>query len=136
MQRPLTSRTIGVRAVVFWAIRAVGVALVCYGTFLILARLVFGLFLSPDYARGVFGGVKIWMGIAEDHGWVRGWPMLTVGGVLCLASRPLSRWIIAMPDQGCPRCGYAGTVSGGRCPECGLEGLQPIAGDAPTRSAD
>lgn len=117
-----------VRGVTLWVIRAIAAFFVLYGVYLILARFVFAFFGS--------GGLMVHMRIGEDHGIVRGVPMLLVGIVLVLTSKKLVRWIIAVPEEGCPRCGYAGTTSGGRCPECGLEGLDPIAGETPTRSLD
>ncbi len=119
-----------VRGVTLWVIRAIAAFFVLYGVYLILARFVFSFF------GGGLDGMFAHMGVGADHGIVRGVPMLLVGIVLVLTSKKLVRWIIAVPEEGCPRCRYAGTPSGGRCPECGLEGLDPIAGEAPTRSTD
>lgn len=117
-----------VRGVTLWVIRVIAAFFVLYGVYLILARFVFAFFGSS--------GLMAHMRVGEDHGIVRGVPMLLVGIVLVLTSKKLVRWIIVVPEEGCPRCGYAGTPSGGRCPECGLEGLDPIAGEAATRSTD
>jgi hypothetical protein len=125
----LARRTREVRGIALWVIRATGLTLLAYGAYLILARLVFGLYLSPDVSLGLLRGVKVWQGIAEDHGWVRGWPMVAVGGALSLASRSLARWIVAVPDTGCPRCGHDATTARGICPECGLAGLEPTPGE-------
>lgn len=119
-----------VRGVTLWAIRAIAAFLVLYGVFLIMARIVFVFF------GGGPGGLTAHMGVGADHGLVRGVPMLIVGLTLVSTSRKLVRWIIAMPDQGCPKCRYAGTANGGRCPECGLDGLEPITGNALTESKD
>lgn len=114
-----------VRGVTLWMIRAIAAFLVLYGVYLILARVVFSFF------GGGLSSLSVHMRVGEDHGIVRGVPMFLIGITLVLTSRKLVRWIVAVPDAGCPGCRYAGTVSGGRCPECGLEGLEPIAGGAP-----
>ena len=116
-----------VRGVSLWVIRAIAAFLVLYGVFLILARVVFA------FIGGGVGGLTAYMSIGSDHGLVRGVPMLIIGLTLVFTSRKLVRWIVTVPEAGCPKCGYAGTVTGGRCPECGLEGLEPIVDERPTR---
>lgn len=113
----LTNRTIGqVRGVVLWVIRGVGVCLLGYGVFLVGSRLMFGVVGPGD----VVSAWRVWDGIGAEHGVYRGVPMLAIGLALALASRPLARWIVCVPDAGCPGCGYAGgSVPGAPCPECG-----------------
>lgn len=113
------SRLLAIRGTALWATRLVGLLLVGWGLYLVMARLVFAWFLSPKSDSGFFGGVKVWMGIAEEHGWVRGWPMVILGVAICVASRRLVRWLIAMPDDGCPRCRHEVSARAPRCTECG-----------------
>ncbi len=116
-----SSRVLRVRAIALWTVRAVAVVLVCYGVYLILARLVFAFVVSPNPG---FSNVQMWMGTAEDHGWVRGWPMVGVGLTLALLSRRLTRWMIGVPDSGCPCCGYSDRAPR-VCSECGLDHGEP-----------
>jgi len=119
-----------VRGVALWVVRAVAAFLVLDGLFLIMARVVFA------FLGGGVGGLTAYMSIGSDHGLVRGVPMLMVGLTLIFTGRKLVQWIVTVPEAGCPKCGYAGTLSGGRCPECGLEGLEPIARETPTKPAE
>ncbi|RMH30875.1 MAG: hypothetical protein D6692_00995 [Planctomycetota bacterium] len=113
----LTNRTIGqVRGVALWVIRSAGVCLLGYGVFLVGSRLMFGVVGPGD----VVSAWRVWDGIGAEHGVYRGGPMMAIGLALALASRPLARWIVCVPDAGCPGCGYAGgSVPGTPCPECG-----------------
>ena len=110
-----------IRAVALWSFRLVAAILIGYGGFLIAARLFFRLFLGGP------NGMFTYMGVGADHGLVRGVPMLTIGIVLAFLSRRLVRWVVAMPELGCPRCGYAGSGRPGKCPECGLDDVGPDA---------
>ena len=47
------------------------------------------------------------------------WALLAVGLPLFLIASRLSRLIVRVPDDGCPRCLYARQDSADRCPECG-----------------
>jgi len=120
-----------VRAVMLWLIRVVAVFLILLGGYLILARVIFAFFVGDGIAAGSgaivasgIQGLKAHIGIGADHGLVRGVPMLGVGVILALTSKSLVRWVVAMPELGCPRCGYAGSGRPGICPECGLDDLE------------
>jgi len=123
-----------VRTVLLWLIRMVAVILILYGGYLIFARLFYAFFIGDGITAGPgaivatgIQGLKANIGIGSDHGLVRGVPMLIIGIVLAFLSRRLARWVVAMPELGCPRCGYAGSGRPGKCPECGLDGVGPDA---------
>ena len=125
----MPSDVAAVRGVLVWALRLAAVALIAFGVYLISARVVFSAVLN---AGGFMGGIRTWGGdigaVASGHGWVRGWPMLAIGVAFALASRPIARWIVRVPDTTCPGCGYDGEItnqSTDRCPECGLKGVRP-----------
>lgn len=99
-----------------------GVLLVCWGSYLIIQRVAFG--LSMGEVRGAW---HIYDGVGNTHRVSRGVGSLVVGAALFLGGRFIAVRTIVVPARGCPRCGYAGSASG-RCPECGLNGLRP-AGD-------
>lgn len=120
MARIAPSQVNTVRGVSLWVLRAFGAFLVGYGAFLVLGRLVYAFVIGGN------GALRAHMSVGSDHGLVRGIPMLFLGVGLMLAGRKIARWVIAMPEQGCPRCRYLGTTSGGTCPECGLTGLEPM----------
>ncbi|MEQ8769455.1 MAG: hypothetical protein RIB60_02980 [Phycisphaerales bacterium] len=103
-----------VRAAVLWATRLISVGMVFYGAYLVLARLVFGVM------SGRLGDAwSSWTGVAEEHGVVRGVPMLVCGLALAIGSRWLAGWVVAAPAGGCARCGYETSEDDARCPECG-----------------
>lgn len=112
------SSVLAVRAVVLWVLRGVSVWLVAWGVFQVGARVVFG-----AMSRGPTGAWQVWSDIGQEHGIVRGVPLVVVGVVLGASSRRLARWIVRPAEVGCPACGYASPGPGGRCPECGLPGL-------------
>ena len=113
-------RVQSVRAVVTWALRLTGLGPVLYAGFQIGARATFAVFTGGD----VWQNLEAHMDIGSEHGLFRGVPMLIVGVVLMVASRWAARWVVAMPERGCPRCGYAGSVVDGVCPECGQRGVE------------
>ncbi len=102
------------RAVALWAVRGVAAALVLYGAYLVMARLVFA-----AMSGGLSGAWQVWTGVGEDHGVVRGVPMVVCGLALAFSSRWVVRWMMVAPGAGCVRCGYATGPGDERCPECG-----------------
>lgn len=51
------------------------------------------------------------------------WGIVFAGTALLIGftEARLARWLVPLPDPGCPRCGYAlRRPVGDRCPECGL----------------
>ncbi len=103
-----------IRAVCLWITRLLALGLIVYGCYLISARLLFALLGSGDISLAY----KSWTGNGSDHGVFRGLPIIGVGTFLAFAGPRLVRWIITVPELGCPRCGYPGS---GTCPECGLD---------------
>ncbi|MBX3357904.1 MAG: hypothetical protein KF745_05705 [Phycisphaeraceae bacterium] len=111
------------RALTTWLIRAAALALVSAGSYLVLKKALFavGTGVVPIF-------MSVYEGVGEEHSTYRGAAMLVVGIALALLSRRLAHWVVAMPPNGCPRCGYEGldgTMN--RCPECGLDGFTPAA---------
>ncbi|MEO1007915.1 MAG: hypothetical protein AAFX79_05070 [Planctomycetota bacterium] len=104
------------RAAVLWGLRLLAVLLLVAGGYLVLARLAFGLMLGK-----LSLGWNIYVGVGEGHSMSHGVAMLAVGAALAATAGILSRWIVAVPDVGCPRCRYTGeSTAEGLCPECGL----------------
>ena len=123
------ARVNAVRAVVLWAMRLIAAWAVLYGAFLIGGRLVWAtLNVVGNVGRSFFEQLPVYAsGVGQDHGIVRGVPMIVVGVVLAACSRRLVRWVIAAPDTDCPRCAFSGPGADGRCPECGLPWGMPEA---------
>jgi hypothetical protein len=104
------------RARVVWGIRGVAATAGSLGAYLVLKRLIFGAGIG-DFQMAL----QSFMETGETHSFSRGLAMVAVGAVLGILSRPLARWIIAMPPAGCPRCGHLPAPgAAGPCPECGL----------------
>lgn len=113
MSNPIRSqKVLAVRGVVLWAIRAISAFLMVYGAFLVLARGIFGLLHG-------WRQMTAYMGVGQDHGLVRGIPMILAGVAIALLSKKIARWIVAVPESGCVRCAYPGLGQPGICPECG-----------------
>lgn len=54
---------------------------------------------------------------------------LSVAAALAWFSTRLSRWIVPLPEPGCPRCGYSlSNLRSPICPECGLDLRPPTGG--------
>jgi ribosomal protein S27AE len=111
------------RAGVAWCLRGAGVVCVGAGAYLVLKKLLFavGTFQFLD-------ALEIYEGIGEEHSFYRGAALVIVGAVLAGYSRRLARFVITLPETGCPRCGYAVGLAEGdratRCPECGMPGVR------------
>ncbi|MHC4992226.1 MAG: hypothetical protein ACYTGC_14735 [Planctomycetota bacterium] len=107
-----------VRAYVRWGLRAIAVMLLLFGSYLVLKRIGFGL-----GSRNFATVTSIWTDdLGEGSSLYRGMAMVIVGSVLAAASGWISRWIVTVPFDGCPRCGQDRAPIGEteRCPECGL----------------
>jgi hypothetical protein len=108
-----------VRTIVTWCVRAAALFLLATGAYLFLKKLCFAL----GYGSGGFEHMfRVHMDIGEGQSTYRGLAMLLVGAALALGARRIARWVVSPPEQGCPRCGYAGAVTD-TCPECGQSGL-------------
>ncbi len=107
------------RTLVAWALRAAAVILLALGSYLFLKKLLFG--VGTGMLNMTF---RIYQGVGEEHSTYRGLAMLLVGAALAILSRRIARWVIALPEQGCPCCGYTGAVND-TCPECGQKDVTP-----------
>lgn len=106
------------RGVAVWVLRSISVALLAVGTYLVLKKILFGIGVGDPQMI-----YRVWEDVGEGHSFYRGLAMLLTGAGLGLASSRLARWAIAVPPDGCPRCGYGpGAQDSARCPECGLDG--------------
>lgn len=106
------------RAGVRWAVRGVAATMVATGVYLMLKRLSFGIGTGNMEAA-----LRSWVDIGESHSFYRGVALVIVGGALAALSTRLSAWIVTVPAETCPQCGYANApAEGARCPECGLQG--------------
>ncbi len=95
--------------------RGAAVALVAFGAYLALKRLLFAIIVSNFDAA-----FRNWVDIGEGHSASRGLAMIVIGVALGLASRRVARWAIVPPQAGCAGCGYP-EAAGGVCPECGMK---------------
>jgi len=125
----LETRTIHAsRALLTWLIRATAVAMIAVGLYWIGARLVFALLGNGD----LISAFKVWSGVGSEHGIFRGLPLTLIGAVLATASRRIARWVITVPESGCPSCAYARpSDAAGPCPECAY-GSEPARQPDPT----
>ena len=103
------------RAITLWGLRLIGLAVLVRGIYLCVNRAVFGL------SQGQISlGWNTFRGVGEGHLLAAGITASMIGLAMLLLARPLSRFVIAMPDRGCPACGHTGEVNKeGRCLECG-----------------
>lgn len=106
------------RTLLAWGLRAVAVVLLAVGCYLFLKKLLFGL----GSGQGMEKTFRVWNDTGEEQSTYRGLAMITVAAVLAIGSRRIARWVISAPEEGCPRCGYAGAVND-TCPECGQRDL-------------
>ncbi len=107
------------RARTQWILRGVAFLLIVFGSYLCLKRITFGA-ITGDISMLTHA----WEGTGETHSLSRGTAMLLIGVGMAVFARRLSRWIITLPSNTCPRCGYIRTRGGGtKCTECGLEGV-------------
>ena len=107
------------RAWTQWILRGIAFLLIAGGSYLCLKRIGFGI-ITGDFRMAT----QVWTDIGETHSISRGAAMLLVGVGIAVFARRLSRWIITLAPNTCPRCGYIRTRGGGtKCTECGLEGV-------------
>jgi len=124
-----------VRAFVTWILRAVALLMIVIGSALCINRILFGILAGGSFFQSTF---QLRMEIGVTHPIYRGLPLVILGTALAVFSRKLSRWIISVPEDVCPRCGYSRPITdppaqpdsstsssrrSTRCPECGLEGF-------------
>lgn len=115
-QTPLTPGSIhAARWLIVLLLRAAGLLLMSVGLYLAIKKIAFAMGSGTGMEM-----LEVWTGVGEEHSLYRGVAMFAVGLILALLSRPLARWIVRVPDDGCPRCLYARPEGGAdRCPECG-----------------
>lgn len=114
---PSIERIRKTRALVMWCVRLLGGVMVMLGAYLLIKQVVFGLMIDRMSTAWM-----IYRGIGEWHFGSHGVALVVVGLPLLLLSRSIARFVVAMPDAGCPGCRYTGERDGqGRCPECGVE---------------
>jgi len=107
------------RAAVCSVIRAAAVCALAVGAFFVVKRLVFGVLTGS-----IRDAWAVFMGTGESHEFSMRLALLGAGAVAAAASGRLARWIVVLPSEACPACGYGGITSRmDRCPECGLEGF-------------
>lgn len=101
--------------------------MVIAGVTLLIKRVVFGAMTG-----GLVEAFVVYEGVGAFHEGSLGAALVAGGVPLGFLSFRLARWIVPMPAEGCPSCGYAGiTREMSRCPECGLGGFDggPAAGE-------
>jgi hypothetical protein len=109
-QRPGMAVVERARAMATWGIRAVALIMLASGAYFALNRIVFALFVADFQAA-----FRTWTEVGEGHSASRGVALLAA------LSRRIARWVIALPQAGCPGCGYPRADAAGVCPECGLD---------------
>ena len=115
------------RAIASWSLRAVSLALLVTGGYLILKRVILALAigdLSLIYS--------VYEEVGEAHSFSRGVAMIAFGIPLGALAPRIAGWLISSPATSCPACGYE-KVDTDRCPECGLPGFVPRDNGAPPR---
>ena len=111
------------RGIAVWVMRAASVLMLAVGAYLLLKRLLFGI------GQGSPGlGFTIYQSSGEEASAYRGLAMIMVGAALGPLAPRIAAWMIRVPPEDCPRCGY-GARDSDRCTECGLDLTQP-----PTRA--
>ncbi len=136
-----TERINQYRAYVTWCLRGVSISLVAYGGYWCVNRILFGMFSGQPFVNVVF---QVWENIGEASAIYRGLGCVLIGVPLGLFSERLSQWMITVPKDACPGCGYlrsmanstSGALQSSRCPECGLEGFMPSAADSNRSESD
>ncbi len=108
-------------------------------------RILFGCFAGQPFVVLVF---QTWTSVGEGGAIYRGLTCLLVGVPLAMLSERISLWMITLPSDACPGCGYlrsiagsssgaaAGAVQSTRCPECGLDGFVSVAADSKTHDGE
>lgn len=112
------------RTLTIWGIRAIAVILIAVGLYLFLKKALFGVGSGVGFFEMTF---QVWDDTGEMHSTYRGLAMIAVGAGLAFGSRRIARWVVSTPEEGCPRCGYSGAVTG-TCPECGQSGVSATEG--------
>ncbi len=110
-----------VRTVGLWSVRTIAAALITYGIYLFLKRMIFGVMIGDPAMP-----FQVHMEIGETHSTSRGPAMAIVGLAMFLLSRRMMGWVFPPPFAGCPRCAYPvpegmDGSSPDRCPECGYQ---------------
>lgn len=104
------------RAIMTWALRAIALALVALGLYLVLKKVGFG--IGTSQPRMIY---DVFTDTGEGHALYRGIAMILVGVPIGLLSRRLAAWMIVVPSNACPACGHdTERTDDGRCTECGL----------------
>lgn len=112
-----------VRAVATWLARLAAVVLLVMGAYLALKRVLIAI-LTGDITMIHL----VWEGAGDQQGFYRGIGMVAAGVAMALLSRKIARWVVVVPEEGCPRCGYAvDPATRGQCPECGYTDRAPGA---------
>lgn len=108
-----------------WAqiiLRALALAMITYGGVQITWGLGASFGLSDlNIARGVRSALTIFWRDNWSPFWY-GTAILLPGVVLAILDRRIVRWLVPVPQQECPQCGYGvRQLTTSRCPECGYE---------------
>lgn len=76
-----------------------------------------------------FGAFTLW---GDGFSWSgRALGLLGPGAALAFYSKRIAEWIVPVPRNDCPKCGYPlRSIPGDTCPECGL-GLGEAGGENP-----
>jgi hypothetical protein len=104
-----------VRGIATWAMRGVSIVLLALGAYLVLSRVLWAV-----GSRLLSQGFAFYTEPHEVGAPFTGAAMLAIGAGLGRLAGPIARWMIPVPPESCPRCGYGNAEPVGRCPECGL----------------
>jgi hypothetical protein len=116
-------------------IRAVAILMILYGGVHVLWGLGTGFGLSGySIPGGLQHATSVFWKEMFNPFWY-GMAVLLPGVGLVIADRRLVHWLIPVPRQECPQCGYAlRQLTTTRCPECGVE-LGPPSVSGPGQAA-
>lgn len=107
------------RSIAVSIIRTASASLLVWGAYLMLKRILFGI-----AQRSVEMAFTVYEGVGEEHSFYRGLSLTVVAVLLACFAERIARWLVPVPFNGCPRCGYE-KIDADRCPECGLGGFGP-----------
>jgi hypothetical protein len=100
------------------ALRALSIILLVIGSIYLIYALAISLL------QGNLEMVTAIWDKGNDFSWGLG--LAIPGAAILFWNRAIVRWLIPVPRQECPQCGYVtNLLTTARCPECGYVGIEP-----------
>lgn len=107
----------------FWGlviVRAISLVMLTYGAICFLLGIGVGI-ATYSGLQGLYNGWFLLYG-PDNWSWLWfGLAMMIPGATIMVLSRHIVRWVIPVPVQECPNCGYElKNLKSPTCPECGF----------------